>query len=112
MKTRLSIILAAVLLALVAAAPDPAAAARGTNSWTSLGKLHVKDRVDRDTLRVGIKKGSFDSIRHRHATGSRGGEDLPAVGAGLDAAAGSQVASIGVYSGYGSRGRNHPPSTA
>lgn len=33
--------------------------------WKSLGVLHVNDRVDRDTLRVGAKKGTFDAIRLR-----------------------------------------------
>ena len=44
-------------------AADPATADRGSNRWTSLGELHVKDRVERDTLRVGVKTGTFDSIR-------------------------------------------------
>ncbi len=63
MKKHLSIALAVALFGLIIAAAGPAAAGRDTNRWTSLGKLHVKDRVDRDTLRVGVKRGTFDSIR-------------------------------------------------
>ena len=44
---------------------DPATAERGEGRWISLGELHVKDRVDRDTLKVGAKEGTFDSIRLR-----------------------------------------------
>ena len=55
--------LTVALLGLVIATANPADAARGKNRWTSLGELHVKDRVDKDTLRIGAKKGSFDSIR-------------------------------------------------
>lgn len=33
------------------------------DDWTLLGDLHVRDRVDRDVLQVGAKKGTFDAIR-------------------------------------------------
>lgn len=59
MKRQLSIALAAALLGLLIAVAGPAAAAR----WTLLGELHVKDRVERDTLEVGAKKGTFDAVR-------------------------------------------------
>ncbi len=44
-------------------AVDPASADRDKERWISLGELHVKDRIEKDSLRVGAKKGSFDSIR-------------------------------------------------
>ncbi len=63
MKKYLPIALAVALLGLIIGAASPAAAGRNKDRWTSLGQLHVKDRVDRDTLRVGVKRGTFDSIR-------------------------------------------------
>ncbi len=59
---RLSLSLAVGLLALITIA-GPATARSNANRWTSLGELHVKDRVDRDTLRLKSAKGTFDSIR-------------------------------------------------
>ncbi len=58
----LALALALVLLGLSTTA-DVEAADRGEGRWTSLGELHVKDRVERDTLNVGAKRGTFDSIR-------------------------------------------------
>ncbi len=60
--TRLSASLSIILLSLISLAAEPAAA-RDTNKWTTLGKLHVKDRVDRDVLHLKGRKGTFDSIR-------------------------------------------------
>ena len=31
--------------------------------WVKLGNLHVSDRTDRDTLRVGAKRGRFEAVR-------------------------------------------------
>ncbi len=61
-RQRLSSGLAIGLLALITIA-GPAAARRNAGPWTSLGELHVKDRVDRDTLRLTSEKGTFDAIR-------------------------------------------------
>jgi hypothetical protein len=35
------------------------------DAWVRLGDLHVRDRVDRDTLEVGVKKGRFEAIQIR-----------------------------------------------
>ncbi len=61
-RQRLSMSLAICLLVLITIA-GPAAAGRNAGPWTSLGELHVRDRVDRDTLRLKSEKGTFDSIR-------------------------------------------------
>lgn len=66
-------ILALALLALLGTA-IPAAADAGR--WTKLGELHVSDRVDRDTLQVGAKKGTFDAIRLRVEGGAVQFHDL------------------------------------
>ena len=31
--------------------------------WVNLGNLHVSDRTDRDTLRIGAKRGRFEAVR-------------------------------------------------
>lgn len=63
MKARPAQAIALIALLLTVLIAGPAAAQRGRDNWTDLGLLHVKDRVDRDTLHVGAKKGSFDAIR-------------------------------------------------
>ncbi len=60
---RLPVSLSVVLLALITMTAEPAVAGRGSNKWTSLGELHVSDRVDRDVLRLENRRGTFDSIR-------------------------------------------------
>lgn len=35
------------------------------DGWVRLGELHVRDRTDRDTLEVGVKKGRFEAIQLR-----------------------------------------------
>ena len=59
------------ILTLTVLAAAPALAARGSNKWTPLGSLQVKDRVERDVLHLEKRKGTFDKIR------------LKAVGAGV-----------------------------
>ena len=63
-NTRSLSVVLTVLLTLVVANSGPVAAksAKG-GKWTSLGELHVKDRIDRDVLHLKSKKGTFDSIR-------------------------------------------------
>lgn len=51
------------ILTLITLAATPALAARGSNKWTELGTLHVKDRVERDVLHLEHRKGTFDKIR-------------------------------------------------
>ncbi len=63
MSRRLLIVLTLALLGLMTLAASPAVAGHKANRWTSLGELHVTDRVDRDSLRIGGKQGTFDSIR-------------------------------------------------
>ncbi|MCB1036182.1 MAG: DUF2541 family protein [Acidobacteria bacterium] len=62
MKHRLKPTLATLLIAATVLAVAPFAAARDSD-WTVLGELHVRDRTDKDTLHVGIKKGTFDAVR-------------------------------------------------
>lgn len=52
------------------------ALANDAEGWTKLGELHVRDRVDRDTLPVGAKKGSFDAVRLRVEGGAVQFHDL------------------------------------
>ncbi len=51
------------LLTLLSTSGIEAANKHNADRWKNLGELHVGDRVDRDILRVGIKKGTFDAIR-------------------------------------------------
>jgi len=59
----LTVTVTIALLGLILTTATPTAADRDNDRWTSLGDLHVRDRVDRDTLNVGIRKGTFDAIR-------------------------------------------------
>ena len=54
-------LLPALLFSLLVAATTGLADNR--DSWVKLGNLHVSDRTDRDTLMVGVKKGSFEAVR-------------------------------------------------
>ena len=45
---------------IVAAAP---ALADDNDRWVKLGERHVSDRTDRDTLRIGVKRGKFEAVR-------------------------------------------------
>ncbi len=60
-RYRQSILATALIVLGLLAAIDTEAAKSA--AWRSLGKLHVSDRVDKDTLRVGVKKGTFNAIR-------------------------------------------------
>ena len=54
-------LLPSLLFSLIVAAAT--GLADNDDRWVKLGNLHVSDRTDRDTLRVGVKKGSFEAVR-------------------------------------------------
>jgi hypothetical protein len=63
MKKTSTILFSLVLLSVLAGVAAHAAAESTEGRWESLGELHVRDRVDRDTLQVGARKVTFDAIR-------------------------------------------------
>ena len=54
-------LLRALLLSLIVAATT--AQADNKDRWVKLGNLQVSDRTDRNTLKVGAKKGRFEAVR-------------------------------------------------
>ena len=60
---KLPVLLIVALLTMLSTSGVEAAGKHHAGRWRNLGELHVQDRVDRDILRVGIQKGTFDAIR-------------------------------------------------
>ena len=56
MRTHLSILFFSLVLATTAGLAQK-------DGWVNLGNLHVKDRAERDTLNVGVKRGRFTAVR-------------------------------------------------
>ena len=54
-------LLPSLLFSLIVAAAT--GLADDNDRWVKLGERHVSDRIDRDTLRIGVKRGKFEAVR-------------------------------------------------
>ena len=54
-------LLPSLLFSLIVAAAT--GLADDNDRWVKLGERHVSDRADRDTLRIGVKRGKFEAVR-------------------------------------------------
>ncbi len=54
-------LLPSLLFSLIVAAAT--GLADDNDRWVKLGERHVSDRTDRDTLRIGVKRGKFEAVR-------------------------------------------------